>query len=102
MGYNFPGIYAFMTAQSLVDRGVAMEADPSHVIVGPGTICGGTQVHHEGFPELRVEGETTCEAAQHLINELTKILDSALTSWRRETVQHTIDDVQAFTQRRDT
>ena len=36
------------------------------------------------------------EAAEHLANQLTKVLDSALTPWRREPIQNAITDVRAF------
>ena len=54
------------------------------------------QVHHRDFPEIRAEGEDPKTAAQHLSNQLSRTLDSALTEWRRETINQAIADVQAF------
>jgi hypothetical protein len=53
-------------------------------------------VHHRDFPEIRAEGGSPKEAASHLVNKLACALDSALTEWRRETVNHAIADVKAF------
>ena len=53
-------------------------------------------VHHRDFPEIRAEGGSPKEAASHLVNKLTCALDSALTDWRRETIDQAIADVQAF------
>ena len=36
------------------------------------------------------------EAASHLIHQLTRALDSALTDWRRDRVNNAIADVQTF------
>ena len=61
-----------------------------------GATAHSTRVHHRDFPEIRAEGETPAVAATHLVNQLTRALDSALTAWRRETIEHAIADVQAF------
>jgi hypothetical protein len=73
-----------------------MESDPSPVVVTTGVTAGTTRVHHRDFPEIRAEGSNPSEAAAHLVNQLTRALDSALTDWRRQTMQHAIDDVKAF------
>ena len=73
-----------------------MDTDLSRVIV---TISGSSStfvVHHRDFPEIRAEGASPREAASHLVNKLACALDSALTDWRRETVDHAIADVKAF------
>ena len=77
-----------------------MAADPTRVIVSTGTTGNANQmqVHHRDFPEIRAEGETIPAAAGQLINHLTRALDSALTTWRRDTIQAAIADVQAFVQ----
>ena len=41
-------------------------------------------------------GRLAKEAASHLVNKLACALDSALTDWRRETLDHAIADVKAF------
>jgi hypothetical protein len=73
-----------------------MDTALSRVIV---TISGSSStsfVHHRDFPEIRAEGPTPQEAAAHLVNKLVCALDSALTDWRRETIDHAIADVKAF------
>ncbi len=55
-----------------------------------------TQVHHRDFPEIRAEGSSPEDAAGHLANHLARALDSALTDWRRETLNKAVADVQAF------
>ena len=78
-----------------------MEADLSRVIVTTGATAHATQVHHRDFPEIRAEGETPEVAATNLANQLVRALDSALTPWRRETIEQAIADVKAFAERGD-
>ncbi len=78
-----------------------MEADLSRVIVTTGATADATQVNHRDFPEIRAEGETPKVAATNLSNQLVRALDSALTSWRRETIEQAIADVKAFAERGD-
>ncbi|WP_422931291.1 hypothetical protein [Singulisphaera sp. PoT] len=73
-----------------------MASDLSKVIVSTGATANTTSVHHREFPEIRAEGESPVDAANHLANHLTRALDSALTQWRRETIEAAIADVQAF------
>jgi hypothetical protein len=73
-----------------------MVTDASRVIVATGATANHAQVHHRDFPEIRAEGETPEVAARNLANHLTKALDTALTQWRRETIQAAIADVEAF------
>ncbi len=74
-----------------------MSADKSRILVTiGGATAGGSSVHHRDFPEIRAEGASPSDAAQQLINQLSRALDSALTIWRRETIQNAIDDVEAF------
>ena len=73
-----------------------MATDLSRVVVETGATANTTSVHHRDFPEIRAEGETPTIASAHLVNQLTKALDSALTHWRRETIEHAIADVKAF------
>jgi hypothetical protein len=73
-----------------------MTTDLSRVIVTTGATAHATSVHHRDFPEIRAEGEDPKTAAQHLSNQLARTLDSALTEWRRETINQAIADVQAF------
>lgn len=73
-----------------------MEGDSSRVIVSAGKTAGTSEVHHGDFPEIRADGKSPSDAANHLANQLTRALDSALTTWRRETIQQAIADVRAF------
>jgi hypothetical protein len=73
-----------------------MATDLSRVIVTTGATPNSSRVHHRDFPEIRAEGESPSVAGSHLVNQLSRALDSALTQWRRETVQQAIADVQAF------
>ncbi len=73
-----------------------MAIDLSRVIVSTGATANTTSVHHRDFPEIRSEGETPVTAAAHLVNQLTRTLDSALTQWRRESIDNAIADVRAF------
>jgi len=78
-----------------------MEADLSRVVVTTGATPHATQVNHRDFPEIRAEGESPTVAATHLSNQLARALDSALTPWRRQTIEQAIADVKAFVERGD-
>ena len=75
-----------------------MATEESRVIVTAGSAnhANQTQCHHRDFPEIRAEGENPAVAASQLVNHLTKALDSALTTWRRDQIQQAIADVQDF------
>jgi hypothetical protein len=73
-----------------------MPIDLTRVVVTAGTTGQATRVYHRDFPEIRAEGETPAVAASHLANQLARALDSALTDWRRETLDQAIADVHAF------
>jgi hypothetical protein len=73
-----------------------MSTDQSRIIVTTGATAHASSIHHRDFPEIRAEGEDPKVAARHLTNQLTRALDSALTTWRRETINQAIADVQAF------
>jgi hypothetical protein len=75
-----------------------MSSDPCPVIVTTGATAHTAQVHHRDFPEIRADGETPEVAAGHLANQLARALDSALTTWRRETIEKAIVEVKAFAQ----
>lgn len=72
-----------------------MSIDQS-VIISPGAAGGTTIAQHRDFPEIRADGSTVREAGEQLINHLTRALDSALLDWRRERLEHAIQDVQKF------
>ena len=73
-----------------------MDTDVKRVIVTPSTTSAATSVHHRDFPEIRAEAGSPQEAAGHLVNKLVCALDSALTDWRRQSVEQAIADVRAF------
>jgi hypothetical protein len=73
-----------------------MKTELTRVIVAHSGSSSTFVVHHRDFPEIRAEGGSPREAASHLVNKLACALDSALTDWRREAVDHAIADVKAF------
>jgi hypothetical protein len=73
-----------------------MDTDFKRVIVTVNAGSTTTCVHHRDFPEIRVEAGSPKEAAAHLVNKLACTLDSALTDWRRQTIEQAIEDVRAF------
>jgi hypothetical protein len=73
-----------------------MDTDLKRVIVTISTSSTRAVVHHRDFPEIRAEGGSPKEAASHLVNKLACTLDSALTDWRRETLDNAVADVKAF------
>ena len=76
-----------------------MSNDLSRVIVTTGATAHSATVYHRDFPEVRAEGETPSDAAKHLSNHLSRALDSALTDWRRQTLNQALADVQNFVAR---
>jgi hypothetical protein len=73
-----------------------MDTEVTRVIVTIRGSSSAVSVHHRDFPEIRAEGGSRKEAANHLVNQLSRALDSALTDWRRDRVNEAIADVQAF------
>lgn len=73
-----------------------MSTDDCPVTVTEGATANAHRVFHRDFPDIRAEGETPTVAANHLANQLTRALDSALTDWRRETLNKAIAEVHAF------
>jgi hypothetical protein len=78
------------------DAEAPMKTDLNRVIVSQSPNSSTFLVHHGDFPEIRAEGAAPREAASNLVNKLACALDSALTDWRRETIDHAIADVKAF------
>ena len=80
-----------------------MTSNPSEVIVIAENCCfdsvHGSSVHHRDFPEVRGEGSSPADAAEHLAQQLARTLDSAPSDWRREILNRAIDDLRAFTKR---
>lgn len=77
-----------------------MGADSRNVFVIENScnICGGEaiSIYHQNFPELRVGGQTVCEAAERLVNRLDSALDVVADPIHREPVRQAIADVKAF------
>lgn len=73
-----------------------MESREGRVLVSDGRTPGSTQVYHQDFPEIRADGESPQDAAQHLTHQLRRALDSALTTWRRQAIETAITEVEAF------
>lgn len=80
-----------------------MSADPKRIIVTesrcPSCSVHVVSVHHEAFPEMRVEALSAERAAGHFVNRLKAILDSTPDPSRREAVLRVLSDVQAFLDR---
>jgi hypothetical protein len=74
----------------------SMATDQRRVVVMTGATAHSTSLYHRDFPEIRAEGETPALAGTYLINQLTRALDSALTNWRRSTLEQAIVEIQAF------
>jgi hypothetical protein len=66
------------------------------VVVVTGATENETKVYHRDFPEIRGDGKTPHEAACRLEDQFTNALDTALTDWRRETLNKAMADVKAF------
>jgi hypothetical protein len=74
-----------------------MSAENDRVIVTHDVEGGvGVHVHHRDFPEIRANGADSKEGAIQLSNHLTRALDSALTKWRRDAIEHAIVEVQEY------
>ena len=73
-----------------------MDNEERRVIVTDGPTAGSTRVYHRDFPEIRGDGQSAQEAASRLATKLKLALDTALTDWRRDTMNHAIADVEAF------
>ena len=80
-----------------------MSADPKRIIVTESRCpsCGVhvVLIHHEAFPEMRVEALSAERAAGHFVNRLKAILDSASDPSRREAILCALADAQAFLDR---
>jgi hypothetical protein len=82
---------------------IMASAEPNRIIVTE-SCCQGcgvhvVLVHHETFPEMRVEALSAERAAGHLANRLEAILDSTPEPPRREAVLRALADAQAFLDR---
>jgi hypothetical protein len=56
-------------------------------------------VHHRDFPEIRGEGASPAEAAAHLADQLSRIIEHAPSDWRRQWIERAIEDARAFAAR---
>lgn len=80
-----------------------MNADPKRIIVTE-SCCHScsvhtVRVHHENFPELRIEGVSAEVAAGHLANRLAAAHDSVTDLAHREAIRGALDDMRAFLER---
>jgi hypothetical protein len=81
-----------------------MSPDPKRIIVTESR-CNACDVHtvlvyHQNFPEMRIEGMTAEQAADHLADRLTASRDSACDQSHIEAVRIAIDDTRAFLDRK--
>ncbi len=74
-------------------------SDETPVVVTTGATASACAVYHRDLPEIRAEGENPAAAAAHLSNALSRALDSALTDWRRGTLDKAIAEVKAFAEK---
>lgn len=79
-----------------------MDSDASRVIESTGFTAGAVQVNHRDFAEIRGTGDSAADAGENLCNQLTRALDSALTNWRRESIEQAIADVRSYIERQGT
>jgi hypothetical protein len=77
-----------------------MDTDTNRVVVTISSTSIAASVHHRDFPEIRAEAGSPEEAASLLVNKLVCALDSALTDWRRQTLDQAIADVRAFVEQK--
>ncbi len=80
-----------------------MSADPRRIIVTE-SCCQACDVHtvqvfHQNFPEMRIEGMSAEQAADHLADRLSAALDSVPDPLHSEAVRVAIDDARAFLDR---
>ena len=80
-----------------------MSADPRRIIVTE-TCCHACSVrtihvHHEHFPEMRIEDISAEQAARHSVNRLEAARGTTADSLHREAVRLAIDDIRAFLDR---
>jgi hypothetical protein len=69
-------------------------ASTERIVVGPCPEHEGVEIFHRDFPEIRAQGADLGQAAGGLARQLERALDSALTTWRRETLERAIAEVQ--------
>jgi hypothetical protein len=80
-----------------------MSNDPKRIIVTE-SLCNAcstrtVHVHHEDFPEMRIEGMSAEQAAGHLIERLASGLDTVSDPMHCEAVRRAIGDTRAFLDR---
>ena len=80
-----------------------MSADPRRIIVTE-SCCHACDVHtvlvhHRNFPEMRMEGMSAEQAADHLADRLTATLDSVADPSHCAAVRVALDDTRAFLDR---
>jgi hypothetical protein len=54
-----------------------------------------TRIYHRRYPEARGEGRSLADAASHLVNQLTRCLDSTY-GREREAVERAVADVRSL------
>jgi hypothetical protein len=77
-----------------------MSADPRRIIVNESCcpVCDvpTIQVHHQGFPEMRIDGTSAEDAVEHLAGQLSVALDFVSDPFHGDAVRAAIDDTRAF------
>lgn len=73
-----------------------MAVPTERVVVICNTVGDPPEVYHRDFPEIRAQGESIDRAALGLSLNLERAIDSALTIWRRQSIEQAIAEVHAF------
>ncbi len=87
-----------MTRIRLNLSGTVSERAPVRLILGE-VLWGhirAREAHHRDFPEIRAEGGSTEAAVGNLVLQLTRVLDTAITSLDRERLECALADVRGF------
>jgi len=75
---------------------MSVEITTIHIVTTPDS--GSITAYHRDFPEIRTHGSSSFEAANLLRHQLTRALDSALTEWRRASIEAALADIHAFSE----
>lgn len=73
-----------------------MDAPTARVVMIYTTVGAPPEVYHRDFPEIRSQAHTIEEAVTGLAHALTRAIDSALTNWRRESLEQALTEVRTF------
>jgi hypothetical protein len=55
-----------------------------------------TEVHHRDYPEVRARGDSLADAVRHLAHDMTRLSDTAVAAYDRESIDRALADVRRF------